>query len=239
MVIAALPLLFTLATDTVTKRPPIDVKFSGDIGFVSTSGNTSVQTLNFGDKVSAKLGDLTVAQTFNGVYGRSKGKAVTSIWRGTFRIDLTVMEGISVYDLVNYERNVFAGLASRVANVGGLSFIVLRNDRHRFVVEGGASLTRQRGIVPGPRDLDFLGGRMATTYAYQFAPKAQLAQTVELLPNFKEPDDLRVNTESSLTAPITKQIGVKLSYVIRYDGLPQPGFETTDRLFTSGLQISL
>jgi putative salt-induced outer membrane protein len=239
MVLAVIPLLFQLTTDTVPKRTPLEMKFAGDVGFVSTSGNTSVQTLNFGNRVSAKLGDLTVAQTFNGVYGRSKGKSVTSIWRGTFRIDLTLVEGISVYDLVNYERNVFAGLASRVANVGGLSFVVVRNDRHRFVVEGGASLTRQRGIVPGPRDLDFLGGRMASTYAYQFAPKAQLSQTVEMLPNFRESDDLRINTESSLTAPITKQVGVKLSYVIRYDGLPQPGFETTDRLFTSGLQISL
>lgn len=236
--LAAVALLATLAADTVTK-PPLTVRFTGDVGFVSTSGNTSVQTLNFGDKVSVKAGDVTVAQSFNGVYGRSKGKSVTSIWRGTFRVDVTIIEDIAVYNLVNYERNVFAGLASRVANVSGLSFQVVQGERHKLTLEGGASLTRQRGTVPGRRDLDFLGGRAATAYSYQFAPRAQLSQTVELLPNFREPDDLRINTESALTAPITKQVGVKLSYVIRYDGLPQEGFQTTDYLFTSGLQIAL
>lgn len=239
MLFAVLPLLFQLTTDTVPKRTPLEMKFAGDIGFVSTSGNTSVQTLNFGDKITAKLGDLTVAQTFNGVYGRSKGKAVTSIWRGSFRVDLSVLGAISVYNLSNYERNVFAGLASRVATSSGLSFPVVRNAKHRLTLEGGATLTRQRGTVAGRRDLDFLGGRAASMYVYQFGPRAQATQSMELLPNFREPEDLRINTETSVTAPITKQVGVKLSYVIRYDGLPQPGFETTDRLFTSGLQISL
>ena len=239
MVFAVLPLLFQLTTDTVPKRTPLELKFAGDIGFVSTAGNTSVQTLNFGDKVTAKLGDLTLAQTFNGVYGRSKGKAVTSIWRGSFRVDLSVLQDITVFNLSNYERNVFAGLDSRIATSGGLAFTVVRGPRHHLSLEGGATLTRQRGTVPGRRDLDFLGGRAASTYVLRFGPRAQAAQSVEMLPNFREPEDLRVNTETSVTAPITKQVGVKLSYVIRYDGLPQPGFETTDRLFTSGLQISL
>jgi putative salt-induced outer membrane protein len=239
MLFAVLPLLFQLTTDTVPKRTPLEMKFAGDIGFVSTSGNTSVQTLNFGNKITAKLGDLTAAQTFNGVYGRSKGKSVTSIWRGSFRVDLSVFGDISVYNLSNYERNVFAGLASRVATSSGLSFPIVRNAKHRLTLEGGATLTRQRGTVAGRRDLDFLGGRAASSYVYQFGPRAQATQSMELLPNFREPEDLRINTETSVTAPITKQVGVKLSYVIRYDGLPQPGFETTDRLFTSGLQISL
>ncbi len=239
MVLAALPLVLTLVADTTKPPKPMHIKFTGDIGYVSTAGNTSVQSLNFGDKVTAELGEVTLAQTFNGVYGRSKGKAVTSIWRGTFRADLKVLNAVSVYNLVNYERNVFAGLASRVGTVAGLSIALVRTDRNRLSVEGGASLTRQRGTVPGPRDLDFLGGRAASTYTHRFSPKAQLTQSIEILPNFREPEDLRVNTESALTAPITSHIGVKLSYVIRYDGLPQTGFMTTDRLFTSGLQVSL
>jgi hypothetical protein len=32
---------------------------------------------------------------------------------------------------------------------------------------------------------------------------------------------------------------MKIAYAIRYDGLPNPGYQDTDRLFTSGIQISL
>ena len=66
-----------------------------------------------------------------------------------------------------------------------------------------------------------------------------MSQSVELLPNFRERDDIRINTESALLAPITKQVGVKLTYVVRYDGLPEEGYQTTDRVFTSGIQVTL
>ena len=88
-------------------------------------------------------------------------------------------------------------------------------------------------------DQDFLGGRAATAYLHQLGPRASFAQSVELLPNFHEGADLRINTETALLAPFTSKAAVKLSYIVHYDGLPEPGFYSTDRLFTSGIQITL
>jgi putative salt-induced outer membrane protein YdiY len=48
----------------------------------------------------------------------------------------------------------------------------------------------------------------------------------------------RFNTESALVAPLSTHVGIKLSYAIRFDSRPQPTFETTDRLLTTGIQIS-
>jgi putative salt-induced outer membrane protein YdiY len=47
-----------------------------------------------------------------------------------------------------------------------------------------------------------------------------------------------VNTETGLVAPISSHIGLKLSYVIRFDNQPEPGFKKTDRLLTSGVQVT-
>lgn len=65
-----------------------------------------------------------------------------------------------------------------------------------------------------------------------------LQLTSEVLPNLEESEDLRVNSGAELVAPISAQIAMKLAYALRYDNLPEPGFEKTDRLFTAGLQIS-
>lgn len=239
MPVAMLPLLLTLTTSAPGPDTTL-IKFTGDVGFVSTAGNTSVQSLNFGNNFSVQRDEVTFSQSFNGVYGRSEGEVVTSNWRGRLRTDVqTSSKHVSLFTLLSYERNVFAGVASRLGGVTGVSLALVDTERHRLVIEGGASLTRQRGSVAGARDLDFLGGRAATSYVLQLSANAHLAQSVEVLPNFRESDDLRVNTESSLTAPISRHIGVKLSYVIRYDGQPQADFQTTDRLFTSGVQVSL
>ena len=34
-------------------------------------------------------------------------------------------------------------------------------------------------------------------------------------------------------------LALKVSYAIRFDNLPEPGFETTDRLLTTALQLTL
>lgn len=214
------------------------LRFTGDIGYVSAGGNSSAQTLNLGDRVTIKSGILALTQQFSVVHGRSKGETVTSLWRASIRIDVTVDSGMTLYGSSNYERNVFAGLASRVGNTAGVSARVVTSTTDRLSVEGGVSLTVQRGVSE-TQDMDFLGGRAATLYVHRIGPRATFTQSVEFLPNFHDGEDLRINSESALLAPISKQVGIKLSFAIRYDGLPQPGYLRTDRLFTSGLQVAL
>lgn len=230
-----------LAGDTTVKTPPkpAPVKFTGDAGFVSTSGNSSVQTLNLGDKIVARLDAFTFTQQFGVIHGSSNGEIVTSSWRGSVRTDMAVQEGVGVYGSVTYERNVKAGLASRVGTVTGLSAQVFKSPSDRLIVEGGVSLTTQQGTTPNVQDHEFLGGRAATAFVHQLGPRASFAQSVELLPNFRQGADLRINTETALLAPFTRKAAVKLSYIIHYDGVPEPGFFSTDRLFTSGIQITL
>ncbi len=238
LALASLLVLNTPA-DTITPKPANLVRFTGDAGYVATSGNSSVQTLNVGFKVSAKLGSWAFNQQFAVVHGKNRGATVTSLWRGSIRADYSLTSTVTTYGSLNYERNIFAGLDSRVSSVGGVSAVAAEDKRNKLVLEGGVSLTAQRGIGLRGGDLDFVGGRAATSYVHRVGPKASFTQLVEFLPNFRESEDLRVNSESTLLAPITRQIGLKLSFVIRYDGLPETGFMTTDRLFTSGVQVSL
>lgn len=238
----ALALLAVIATDTTHPLPPPKappVRFTGDAGFVSTSGNTSVQTLNLGDKVTAKVDAFTFTQQLGVVHGSSNGATVASSWRALVRTDMTVHDGIGVYASATYERNTLAGLAARLGTVTGLSAQLFKTKTDKLVVEGGVSITRQRGTVANKQDQDFLGGRAATAFVHQIGPRASIVQSVELLPNFRQGADLRVNTETALLAPFTRKVAVKVSYVIHYDGVPQPGYFNTDRLFTSGIQIAL
>jgi putative salt-induced outer membrane protein len=242
LLLSTLHLALALAGgDTVKVAPPkpSPVKFTGDVGYVATSGNTSVQTLNLGDKIVAKSGSMTMSQQFAVVNGRSKGQTVASNWRAALRVDAAVSKVLAVYTSLTYERNVFAGLSSRTSAVTGLSAEVIKTSADRLVVEGGVSLTAQRAVLNKGSNLDFLGGRAATAFQHHIGPRALLTQSIEFLPNFHQGEDLRINSESALLAPLTRQVGIKLSYVVRFDGLPTPGYLTTDRLFTSGIQISL
>jgi len=63
-------------------------------------------------------------------------------------------------------------------------------------------------------------------------------ERVEYLPNFEQNEDYRVNGEAAVVAPLSRHLGLKLGYVVRFDNLPEPGVKKTDRFLTSGLQVS-
>jgi putative salt-induced outer membrane protein YdiY len=226
-------------TGSATAPRPPRVTFSGDAGFASATGNTSVQTLKFGDKILARVAIITFTQQFVVVHGRSNGSTVASNWRHMIRTDVALEQDVAAYASMTWERDPLAGLSSRLGAVTGLSADIVRTKTDKLVLEGGISLTTQRGTVPSPQDEGFLGGRAATAYVHQLGPRASIGQSIELLPNFREGDDLRINSETDLLAPITRNAAVKVSYVIRYDGQPAAGFYSTDRMFTSGIQVTL
>ena len=58
------------------------------------------------------------------------------------------------------------------------------------------------------------------------------------MPNLQTSGAYRVNTESSVVAPIPAHIGIKMSYAIQYNSRPPVNFGSTDRLLTAGVQVT-
>src|SRR5688572_31194747 len=105
-----------------------------------------------------------------------------------------------------------------------------------ILLEGGASFNQQRSTL----DLsdNFVAARGAAAFRHRFTATAYFEQLAEFLPSLENGDDLRINTETALVAPISGQIALKASYAIRFDNLPAPGFKKTDRILTSGIQVT-
>ena len=58
------------------------------------------------------------------------------------------------------------------------------------------------------------------------------------MPNLQTSGAYRVNTESSVVAPISAHIGIKMSYAIQYNSRPPVNFGSTDRLLTAAVQVT-
>ena len=64
-------------------------------------------------------------------------------------------------------------------------------------------------------------------------------EALEVLPDLQHSQNLRINSETDLVAPLSTAISLKVGYVIRFDNLPPAGFKKTDRILTTGIQIAL
>lgn len=216
---------------------PDPLKMTADFGLVSTAGNTEVTTLNVGEKIEWALSRVTLKQSFAMVYGKTEGQTTTNSLRGEVRADYSLSEALALFGAFALDRNRFAGISRRFEENVGLAYKPIRGERDQLELEGGASFTQQRSTLDSTNN--FTAARAAGLYRHNFTEATYVQQTVEVLPNLEVSDDLRINTETSLVAPLSTRLAIKLSFVVRYDKLPEPGFKKTDRVFTSGLQVTL
>ncbi len=218
-----------------TPPPPRPWKLQTDIGLVNTAGNTSNTTLNVGEAASYTAGRVTLAQSFSMVYGRTEGKRSAENYNAGVRGDYAVSPAMGVYLQGKYNRDRFAGISRRFEEGAGLTLTAATTERAILVFEAGATVNQQWSI-DGGKD-DYAAGRGAIRFKRMLNKAAFFEQLAEVLPNFSTSEDVRVNTETALVAPVSAHIALKISYVIKFDNLPEPGFEKTDRLLTSGLQM--
>lgn len=207
-----------------------------DLGFVNTGGNTTLTTLNAGDKLTVDLAPLTLTQTFTVVYGRTDSVTTTSQWKGGVRGDYALSARISVFAQTRFERNMFAGIARRFEEALGLGVMLVEDEGNKLTAEVGASLNQQTSSITDVTDA-FGAGRGAAEYRRNLTESAYLTVGSEVLFSFEVADDYRVNAAAAVVAPISRAIALKASYEVRFDNLPEPGFEKTDRILTTGLQI--
>jgi putative salt-induced outer membrane protein YdiY len=211
--------------------------FHGDLGYVATSGNTQVSTFNVADELDWLTSPVNkVVQTFSLVYGQNQNVVQTNIWNVGARDDYSFTKQIALYGLGGFSRNTFAGVNYDFQEGVGLAISPVMPKSQHLELDAGFSYIEQK-LLPDSMDTH-PSARGAITYKYSFSKNTYVQEFVEGLPDLKQEKDFRINSQTDLVAPLSRHFAIKLGYAIHYANLPPPGFRTTDRLFTSDLQVT-
>jgi len=230
----------TLAAQDAKKPPPLE--FSGDLGFVAVTGNTSVSTFSMNEKLIRRIDKWEFKQDFASVYGKTEGAESSNLLRAGVRADYTFAPHFALYALTAYDRNKFAGIKGRFAEGIGAVAKIIADDVNQLNVEAGYQLTQQRNLI-GPDD-NFSALRLASSWKHSFTKASYFSEAVEYLPNLEERDDYRINSETAIVAPLSTHIGMKFSYVVRFSNDPPLNavgtapLRKTDRILSAGVQLT-
>lgn len=212
------------------------LKGSIDLGLVAASGNTDLTTFSFGEKLEYMKGKWTVAQGARMVYGQTNSVESANEYAVYVQPNYQLSARWKGYVLGSWDRNTFIGISQRFQEGVGLSFEAVAGPKHHLAIDGGFSFFQQdftSGVTSS-----FPTARGQVAYKYDFTPKAYIKNTFVYLPNLEDGSDYRINNELALVAPVAGPIALKASYVLQYQNAPQPGFGTTDNLYTTGLQVT-
>jgi hypothetical protein len=125
------------------------------------------------------------------------------------------------------ERDVFAGLKSRLIAVAGVGYL-WQNQGNTANFKGsiGATYTAQKDVieeVPDKTEDNFAGVRLSLGGEKRFGDQNQHSFTSELIvdENVQTTDDLRFNWQNALAASISRKLALKVGVQLAFDNLPQ------------------
>ncbi|MFO8024602.1 YdiY family protein [Thiohalophilus sp.] len=194
-----------------------------ELGFIMNRGNTDSDSLNarlrvensrhkWRHRAEAKVlriseEDTTTAESYE-VSGRSE-----------YLLD----ENDYLFGTLRYESDEFAGYDRRTTEVFGYGHQFLKREDMHLKGEFGAG-GRQTEFVDGSDDSESIG-RVGLDYKWQISKTSSFSEVV-----YVEHGSNNTYTESvtALTAKINNRLAMKVSYTIKNNSDPQPGFETTD-----------
>jgi len=210
--------------------------FTGDLGYVNATGNTSLTTLSAGDKIVHTDGAWSLTQLGAYVYGKTNAKESANQLRLEARADFAFNPRFGAFAVGGYERNPYAGFSRRTDENGGLRWKAIVSEEDSLSLDGGGGVTQQSNVDGTSKN--FASARAAANYKHLFSKTAYFTEFVEYVPNVQTSGAYRANSESAIVAPISAHIGIKMAYTVRYDSKPPAKFKTTDRVLTTGVQIS-
>lgn len=208
---------------------------SVDVGFVSASGNTDVTTLTVGVRSSFQQAPWTFRQSAAYVYGKTRGAESANLLRLLGRAEFAVRSRLSAFGAVVMERNPYAGFNRRLDEHLGAQWRAIATERDSLTLDAGGVLTQQQNADGSM--LDASSARAALAYRHGFAGGATGQQWLEYVPDLTRSGAYRLNSETAISAPLAGRLSLKVSLVLQYNSRPPAGFGTTDRVFTSGIQL--
>jgi putative salt-induced outer membrane protein YdiY len=227
--------LAALAARAVAAQDAPPVRLTVDLGFVDASGNSDVTTFNFGEKAAYATGRWTLSQLAAVIYGETDGSSTAEQYDAGLRAEYSLGPHFAAFAGVDWNRNTFAGISSRFVEGAGLAWKAVQAARDSLRIEAAITSNQEANLALVRNT--FAASRGALAYKHAFGASTAFTQTLELITNLEDTDDQRVNSETALTAPISRQIALKAAYVLRFDNQPEPTKKDTDRVFTTGLQI--
>lgn len=229
--------LLLLAPALAAQSPEPSLRSTINLSYVQAAGNTRLTTLHVAEELAYTSGPWKLTQTFAIVNGSSGGVETANNLKFGGRVDYALRPRFRLYGLGTFERDQFAGLDRRLTEEAGLSFGALRSPTDTLDTEAGLGFTQERPDSGAARS--FASSRIALRYRHVFREATYFEARSEVLSNLEVGADTRVNADLALVAPLSRRVGIKLGYTVRFDNQPEPGKKKTDTVASAGLQVTL
>jgi len=213
-----------------------DVKLG--LSYLATSGNTETSSSSVDASFNRTWRAWSVEGSASAVSAAKRHRRTTETYNGQARAKRRLHKRLQLTLGLRWERNRFAGLDGRQTADVSMLWEVRESPGRNLRVLGGLSLGREDPRGDRPRS-DSFGGLLQVSGDARLSETASWDGQVTLFPDFGDLDDYRLHGHVGLQAALSRHLGLRLGYDLKFDHQPVPGFGTTDASTTAALVVQL
>ncbi len=209
-----------------------------EFSLLASSGNSEVQTLSLRDTATLFFEGASFEIAAGGVRAESttvsrfavgtptdftvreaSDRALTAenyFLRG--RYDRKVSERLYWFSGLGWDKNEFAGIASRLGVFGGVGHLWFEREDARLRTDYGVTYTDQEDVSGATSR--FAGLRLAYDYWRQLNTATGLSSTLAIDENLNQTDDYRADFVNSVSVTMSDRLALKVSLQLLFDNRP-------------------
>lgn len=208
---------------------------SVNLAYTLSRGNANVSDLNLAFGLSRKRSSSRVAFNSLGRYGVRNGAQIAHLFTTLLRYERTANKVPTFVETV-FEVDRIKKLDYRFSESIGLSYPAMKKETQTLNFDFGTGVTREVFSTGIERTTATSLLRAAATQ--KINNKAQLSQQLTFSSDLLNPSEYRMQTDVSLTMPITKFVALKLSGFNRFDNRPQTNVKQNDFSLLTGFSFN-
>jgi putative salt-induced outer membrane protein YdiY len=228
----------TAAPPPVKAEKPTVWKASAQLGLVYVNGNARSFGLSASALGSVKHWNNEFTLSGGGAYIKSavppfKGaplpprdsdQTTAANWLAKGRYDRYFLKNNTAFVSFAASGDTFAGYDYRIEPQVGYARLFFQSIHQTFRGEIGYDYTYQKNIGPEmagvPSSIDYHSGRLFLFYENKFTPYASFAEGLEALEAFNHLEGFRLNSVTSLTSTIYKNVALKVNFTLKLNNDP-------------------
>ncbi len=229
----AVALVFTPALLLAEEPEAPDYGWSGkgELGFVSSSGNTDTRSLNLALELIYEVEKWRHRLSAGALYAENGGNKTANRYDLGAQSDYKLSKKSYVFGALRYEKDDFSAYEDQTTAAIGYGRKLLDNKKHKLKVEAGAGY-RTASLAPSGKSEDGVLFRGLLDWAWQLTPSTSLGERFLVETGS---DNTFMQNDLGLSVAINSRFAVKLGYQVRNNSDVPPGVDKTDTLTSANL----
>lgn len=237
---AALAFAVTAQAQDEQQEQPQGWSGTGELGWVSTSGNSDTQTLNAKLALQLDRNAWTYKGGLNVLRASEDGDKTAERYEATAKTKYHFDEKSYWFNAFRYEDDRFSGFDYQTTLTTGYGRTLLESDTQKLDTEIGVGARRSKPsateMMPMPESSTDAVLRGGAEYAWQ------LTDTTKFTNDFlveSGQDNTYAENQAGLSVAINSRFSVKLGYAVRHNSKVPSGTDKTDTVTTVNLVYTL